>query len=204
MIVSYMEGFGIGAGLIIAIGAQNAFVLSQSVRRNHPLLIAMICALCDAVLITLGVTGVGAAVAASPVLGRVAAWGGAVFLFWCGFGAFRSMLRGGSLQADVAAETSIRAVVLATLAVTLLNPHVYLDTVVTLGGISGRLPEAERYVFGAGAATASVVWFLTLSLGGRALAPVFTRPTAWRVLDGAVCATMWVIGLALLREAVAA
>jgi len=193
-----MQGFGVGGGLIVAIGAQNAFVFSQGVRRNHALAIALTCSLCDALLIVAGVTGVGALVASSPVLGRWAALGGAVFLGWYGLGAFRAMVRGGRLAEGEGEQQSLRAVLAATLAVTLLNPHVYLDTVVMLGGISGQYPGTSRYAFGAGAATASLAWFLALGLGARLLAPVFTKPEAWRVLDGAVCVTMWGIAVAML------
>ncbi len=200
MLAPYIQGFGVGAGLIIAIGAQNAFVFAQGLRRNHALPIALTCSLCDAVLIAAGVTGVGAAVAASPALGRVAALAGAAFLGWCGLGALRSMLAGGHLAAEAQARTSLRAALAATLAVTLLNPHVYLDTVVMLGAVSGQYPGQARYAFGAGAATASFAWFFTLSLGARALAPFFTRPAAWRALDAAVCATMWTIGAGMLMR----
>lgn len=194
MLFEYLQGFGVGAGLIIAIGAQNAFVFAQGVRRNHSGAIALTCSLCDAALIAAGVAGVGTAVAASPELGHWAALGGAAFLGWCGLGALRSMLRGGRLNPEGETATTLRAALAATLAVTLLNPHVYLDTVVMLGAVSGQYPGQGRYAFGAGAATASFAWFFTLALGGRALAPLFTRPAAWRTLDAAVCATMWTIG----------
>lgn len=198
MLVPFLQGAGIGGGLIVAIGAQNAFVLSQGVRRNHPLPIALLCGLCDALLILLGVSGVGTLVASNPLLGQVAAWGGALFLFWYGLRSLRSALRGGVLAAKRASSPSLRTALGATLAVSLLNPHVYLDTLVLLGGISGQFPEQERYLFGIGAMTASFVWFLTLSLGAGLLAPLFRRPVAWRILDSLVFLTMWSIALSLL------
>lgn len=197
MVAAYLQGMAMGGGLIIAIGAQNAFVFSQAVRRNNALLVALLCSLCDAVLIGVGVTGIGTAVAANPVLGRWSAWLGALFLFWYGLGALRSALRGGCLEDEARVLVTARATAMATLAITLLNPHVYLDTVVLLGAVSGQYAQDARYVFGAGAATASVLWFFTLALGGGMMAPLFRSRGAWRVLDGVVCATMWGIGTRL-------
>lgn len=201
MMTPYVEGFAMGGGLIVAIGAQNAFVLTQGVRNNRPLLVAMLCIVIDMACISLGVSGVGTAVAANPVLGTAAAWGGAVFLLWYGWGAFRSMVRGGRLEADAETADTLRRTIGMTLAVSLLNPHLYLDTVVLLGGISGQYATPARYVFGAGAVTASVAWFLCLTLGGRMLAPLFARSVTWRVLDGVVGVTMWGIAAGLLRSA---
>ncbi len=202
MFSPFIQGFGTGAGLIVAIGAQNAFVLSQAVRKNHHLAVAAVCILCDALLITAGVAGVGTLVAQSPVLGKWTAIGGAAFLFWYGLNALRSAFRGGSLHVGDAAERGLGRTLAATLAVTLLNPHVYLDTTVLLGGVSGQFAGMGRYVFGAGAATASVAWFLSLCLFGRLLAPVFVRPAAWRILDGLVCAVMWSIAAGLVLSEV--
>lgn len=198
----YLQGLGMGASLIVAIGAQNAFVLSQSIRRNHHKSVAGICILCDCLLITIGVLGVGAMFATNPLLRDVATWGGAAFLLWFGFSSFRSALRGGSLHTDEGRTLPLRAAVAGAFAVSLLNPHAYLDTVVLLGGISTTFAGEGRYLFGAGALTASVLWFCVLSLGGRALAPVFRKPSAWRVLDGLVCAMVWTIAIGLVRQAV--
>jgi len=197
MLTPFLQGFGTGGGLIVAIGAQNAFVLSQAVKKNHHIPVAALCILCDAVLITAGVAGIGAVVAGNPALARVTAIGGAAFLFWYGLNALRSALRGGALQTRQDQSAALGKTLLAALAVTLLNPHVYLDTVVLLGGVSGQFPGAGRYIFGVGAVAASFTWFTILCLFGRALAPVFTRPAAWRVLDGLVCAVMWTIAAAL-------
>lgn len=202
-ITPFLQGFAMGGGLIVAIGAQNAFVLTQAVRRNHTLAITLLCCLCDLIFITLGVTGVGAAVAANPVLATAAAWGGAAFLAWYGLGALRSALRPGALTTDAQATGSLRATILALLAVTLLNPHFYLDTVLLLGSVSGHYADQSRYLFGAGAIAASCVWFTTLSLGGRALAPLFAKPAAWRILDALVCTVMWYLAASLVDRAMA-
>ena len=200
MSIPFIQGFGMGGGLIIAIGAQNAFVLSQGVRRNYPWTIALVCACCDSVFILLGISGVGSAVAANPLLGQLTVWGGALFLFWYGAIAFRSAWRGGSLEANGIKVTTFRTVMTATLAITLLNPHVYLDTMVLLGGISGQFPSSQRFLFGAGAITASFIWFFSLSLGAGMLAPIFRKKLAWRILDGVVCLTMWSIAVSLLWD----
>lgn len=204
MISSYMQGFGTGAGLIVAIGAQNAFVLSQSIRKNHHLAVCLVCSLCDAVLITLGVMGTGELIMKNPVLLRPAAWAGAAFLAWYGFGSFRSAVRGGHLDSGGPAPDGLKAILLMTLAVTLLNPHVYLDTVVMLGSISSQYPGEGRYLFGLGAVSASFAWFHTLGFGGRALAPLFKKPVTWRVLDSMIGLTMWAIAFALAQRALAA
>jgi len=200
MLIQFAQGFGMGGGLIVAIGAQNAFVLSHAVRKNYILIIPLICIVCDGLLIAVGVSGVGTAVASSPGLTRLATWGGAAFLLWYGARAFKSALQGGKLEADKEVAPTLKAAVLATLAVTLLNPHVYLDTVVLLGSVSGQYNQAGRIFFGVGAVTASVLWFFSLSFGGRMLAPLFRRPIAWRILDGLVCAVMWTIALLLVMN----
>jgi L-lysine exporter family protein LysE/ArgO len=202
MIAPFIQGFGTGGGLIVAIGAQNAFVLSQGVRGNHHVIIAMICIFCDALFITAGVAGFGAAVSTNPTLSQWVAWGGAGFLFFYGWGALRSAIRGGSLDASDRAVRSLRAAILTTLAVTLLNPHFYLDTVVLLGGVSSRFQGESRMLFWAGAVSASTLWFIALSLGGRMLAPFFTRQISWRILDSLVCFTMWTIAVSLLMHGI--
>ena len=198
MFIPFLQGFGISGGLIAAIGAQNAFVLSQSVRRNHHMVIALICSICDATLIAVGIGGMGTLVASRPFLMQLAAWGGAAFLFLYGLRSFCSALRGGRLETDTETVSTLGSIICATLAVTLLNPHVYLDTIVLMGSVSGQFAGTGRIWFGAGAMTASFIWFFSLSLGGQMLAPLFQRPLAWRVLDGLVCVTMWGIAFSLL------
>ena len=195
---AFVEGFGVGGGLIMAIGAQNAFVLTQGVRRNYHYLVAFICAVCDILLIGLGVAGVGATVKMHPEVGQWIGWAGSMFLFWYGLRALRSALRGGHLEMENSTSFSRNRVVAATLAVTLLNPHVYLDTMLFLGAISTQFVGGGRYLFGLGAMSASIVWFFSLSVGGQFLAPFFKRATTWRLLDLFVCLTMWGICLAMV------
>jgi L-lysine exporter family protein LysE/ArgO len=199
MFLPFFQGMSTGGSLIVAIGAQNAFILSQSVRRNHHLLAALICITADILLISCGVSGVGTAMAANAGLQSAAAWGGAAFLCWYGLGAFRSALRPAGLLTDRETARSLRSVILTTLAVTFLNPHFYLDTLILLGSISAQYPEPARPMFGMGAMTASVIWFALLSLGGQALAPLFARPTAWRVLDTVVGTIMLGLAAMLVR-----
>ncbi len=203
MVGAYLSGLGVGLGLIVAIGAQNAFVLARGVRGNHHWAVAGVCSLCDLVLIAAGVLGLGAAVARHPALAAVAGWGGAVFLSWYGFLALRSALRPRGLAANEDGDLSRSAAVAAALTVSLLNPHVYLDTVMLLGSVSGSFPGGERWLFGLGAGTASVLWFFGLALGGRALAPLFAKPASWRVLDAAVCLTLWGVAISLAKSAYA-
>jgi L-lysine exporter family protein LysE/ArgO len=198
MYVPYLQGFGMGAGLIIAIGAQNAFVLSQGVRRQHHWLVASLCFFCDAALIFVGVAGVGSAVSAHPRVMQAAAWTGAVFLFCYGARALRAAFAHNTMQAGQTEALSRRAIVLTTLAVTLLNPHVYLDTVLLLGSISGQFAENQRLVFALGACSASFLWFFLLSLGGSLLAPIFVKPWTWKVLDIFVCCSMWGVAICLV------
>jgi L-lysine exporter family protein LysE/ArgO len=194
----YLQGFGIGLGLLVAIGAQNAFVISRAVRKDRAVLVAAICMVCDAILIALAVTGAGAALAMNPAVAQIATIGGIVFLVCFGARAFRASLRERTLDhRDARRVASLRSTVLATLAVTLLNPHTFLDTFVLIAGISAPLDASGRAVFGAGAVTASFVWFSSLAVAGRALAPWFRQPRTWKLLDGFVCATMWTIAAVL-------
>lgn len=185
--------------MIIAIGAQNAFVLRQGIRRERVLLVVSLCALIDAALIAIGVGGVGMLIALSPTLTRFSAWGGAIFLFWYGLLAFRAALSPKALDPNTTeSDSSLRSVVLTTLAVSLLNPHVYLDTVVLVGSLAAQYPADTRPFFAIGAILASLSWFFSLGYGARLLAPLFTRPAAWRILDLLVGVVMWVIAWGLL------
>ncbi|MGY1577631.1 LysE/ArgO family amino acid transporter [Streptomyces sp. MN13] len=192
-------GFGTGLSLIVAIGAQNAFVLRQGVRKEAVLAVVGICALSDALLIALGVGGVGAVVVAWPGALTAVGWVGGAFLLGYGALAARRVLRPGTagLRTEGEAATSRRRAVLTCLAMTWLNPHVYLDTVFLLGSIAADQGPL-RWTFGVGAAFASVCWFVALGFGARLLGRWLARPTAWRVLDGLVAATMIVLGLSLI------
>lgn len=192
---------GLGAGLIIAIGAQNAFVLRQGLKRQDVFLTALVCTLCDVLLIALGVAGLGTLVSSQPLLTAIAAWGGALFLFVYGLRALLSALKPGRLEADAPTlPMSRRDIVLTTLAVSLLNPHVYLDTVVLLGSIGGQFVGVSRLAFGVGAATASSLWFFGLAFGAQRLGPLFRHPRAWRVLDVLIALVMWSIAASLVAE----
>ncbi|WP_406418936.1 LysE/ArgO family amino acid transporter [Streptomyces sp. NBC_01614] len=191
-------GFGTGLSLIVAIGAQNAFVLRQGIRRDAVLAVVGICALSDALLITLGVAGVGAVVVAWPGVLTAVAWvGGAYLLGYGALAARRAVKPGGALVADGEGVRSWRRAVLACLAMTWLNPHVYLDTVFLLGTVAAdRGPM--RWTFGLGAVLASLCWFAALGFGARLLSRHLAKPVAWRVLDGLVAATMIVLGVSLI------
>lgn len=192
-------GFAASAGLIVAIGAQNAFVLRQGLKRQHVGWVVAICACGDIALILLGVAGIGAMVQAWPGLLQVLRFGGAAFLGAYGLMAAQRAWRGaGGLAPAEAAPESRGRVAAACLAFTFLNPHVYLDTMVLLGSISMRYPGVARWAFALGACTASVVWFTTLGFGARLLQPIFRAPQAWRVLDGCIAAFMLTLCLLLL------
>lgn len=197
----FFQGLAISAGLIVAIGAQNAFVLAQGVRGAHRLQIALACASSDALLIALGVGGAGALIASQPALLALARWGGAAFLLVYAAMALRRAWHGESMTLPADSQQSVWRVLLATLAVTWLNPHVYLDTVVLLGGVAAQLPAQERFTFGLGAALASWLWFFALAYGARLLAPLFTRPTSWRVLDASVALVMLAVAASLIQGA---
>ncbi|MBP0484212.1 LysE/ArgO family amino acid transporter [Sagittula salina] len=191
----YLQGMALGLSLIVAIGAQNAFVLRQGLRRAHVLPVVLVCAVSDAVLIAAGVAGFGALAEALPGLD----WGmrvfGAAFLVWYGARSLWAAWRGGvALEAGEGTQ-SLRAAVLTCLALTWLNPHVYLDTVVLLGSVSARY---DALPFALGAMSGSFLFFFALGYGARGLAPLFARPLAWRLLDLVIGLTMWGIALGLL------
>ncbi|MGW1543516.1 LysE/ArgO family amino acid transporter [Streptomyces sp. NPDC002309] len=191
-------GFGTGLSLIVAIGAQNAFVLRQGVRREAVLTVVGICALSDAALIALGVGGVGAVVAAWPGALTAVGWIGGAFLLCYGALAARRVVRPqGALRTEGDSAGSRRRAVLMCLAMTWLNPHVYLDTVLLLGSLAADRGPL-RWTFGIGAVTASLCWFAALGFGARLLGRWLTRPAAWRVLDGLVATTMIVLGVTLI------
>ena len=199
---AFAQGLALGLGLIVAIGAQNAFVLRQGLRRAHVGSVVLFCAVADAVLIGAGVLGMAQALGARPGLARALALAGAVFLAVYGWRAWQRARRPQHLQAAGGDAGAGRAAVLAQAAgFTLLNPHVYLDTVLLVGGIGAQQPVVLRGWFVAGAACASVAWFSALGYGARWLAPLFARPQAWRVLDGLIGATMFVLAALLLQRA---
>ncbi|MDQ1124673.1 LysE/ArgO family amino acid transporter [Microbacterium trichothecenolyticum] len=218
MLTPLLAGLGLGFSLIVAIGAQNLFVLRQGIRREHLVAVVAVCALSDAVLIVLGVSGVGIVLQAIPWLIVVVRWAGAAFLIGYGLLAARRAVRpsGATLRVDVdtpaspsspdaggttvqtrPARTSLAATLLTCLALTWLNPHVYLDTVFLLGSIASTHGEG-RWAFALGACLASLVWFSALGFGARFLGRWLDTPRAWRVLDALIAVVMFAIALSLV------
>lgn len=212
--LSVLAGLGLGLSLIVAIGAQNVFVLRQGIRREHVLAVVVICAVSDAVLIIAGVAGLGFVIAAAPWLVVVARWAGALFLLTYGLLAARRAWRGGEtgLDADgtdaasspaagggttTLTRTRLAPVVLTVLALTWLNPHVYLDTVLMLGSIAATHGE-ERWLFAVGAVAASILWFTALGFGARYLGRWLRTPLSWRILDAAIAVVMITIAVSLV------
>ncbi len=197
-----LQGLALSMGLIVAIGAQNAFVLRQGLRREHVGPVVLFCAAADALLIMAGVLGMAQALGERPGLARALALAGALFLAVYGGLALRRARRAGQLRAAPGGEGLGRTAALAQAAAfTLLNPHVYLDTVLLVGSIGAQQPAELRAYFIAGAALASAIWFGLLGFGARWLAPWFARPRAWQVLDSLIGLTMWVLSALLLRHA---
>ncbi|MCP1315615.1 LysE/ArgO family amino acid transporter [Halomonas sp. 707D7] len=194
--LSYINGLVMGLGLIVAIGAQNAFVLSQSLRREHPLAVALVCIVCDALLIVAGVFGLATLLHQSPVLLALARYGGAAFLIVYALQALARALGSDALTVRQSAPRSLAAVLAATFAVTLLNPHVYLDTVLLIGSLGAQQPSPGAFALGA--VCASTLWFSALALAGTRLAPLLARPVTWRLIDLLVAAMMLAIALQLL------
>jgi L-lysine exporter family protein LysE/ArgO len=193
LIVGFLASFA----LIAAIGAQNAFVLRQGIRREYVLPVVAMCTVSDIALIAAGIAGVGALINAHPSAVTIAKFGGAVFLFGYGLLAARRAWRPSSLTPSEAAPARLAEVLVTCAAMTFLNPHVYLDTVVLLGALANEHRDG-RWLFGIGAVTASAVWFVSLGLGARRLAALFATPMTWRILDGLIAATMIGLGVAMI------
>ena len=198
-----LAGLGLGLSLIIAIGAQNAYVLRQGVRRERVWLVIAICAVSDIVLIVAGVAGMGVLLEATPWLVQVIRWAGAAFLLgYAVLAAIRAIRGTGGLDpaataTGAAGRTLTIRVALTTLAITWLNPHVYLDTVLLLGGVGASYGE-DRWVFALGASLGSVLWFAALGYGARLLGGVLRRPLAWRIIDGLIAVIMLALGVLLV------
>jgi L-lysine exporter family protein LysE/ArgO len=199
VLAAFATGFGTGFSLILAIGAQNAFVLRQGLMRAHVLAVCLVCAVSDAVLIAAGVAGMGTLAGLAPWLIDALTWGGAAFLIVYGALSLRRAFRPAGLRAAASGATSLGAALGTAMAFTWLNPHVYLDTVALIGAVSTEfVGRAPMTAFAAGAVTASFVFFFGLGYGARLLAPVFERPRAWAVLNTAIALVMWSIALSLL------
>jgi L-lysine exporter family protein LysE/ArgO len=189
-------GFIASFTLIAAIGAQNAFVLRQGIRREHVLPVVALCTVSDIVLISAGIAGIGALISAHPGALNIAKFGGALFLIGYGLLAARRAWRPSSLSPSEKAPARLIEVMVTCAALTFLNPHVYLDTVVLLGALANEHRD-ERWLFGVGAVTASAVWFVGLGLGARRLAGLFASPMTWRILDGLIAVMMIGLGVSL-------
>jgi len=195
-----VQGFSLSAGLIIAIGSQNAFVLRQGLKKEYVFTICTICFLCDALLIFLGVGGVGKLIASSQTLMLIARWVGALFLIFYGVRSFCSAFKNEALSVDKSKSIipGVTGVIAAAFALTLLNPHVYLDTLILIGSIAGQYPETERLGFAIGAALASMIWFYGIGYGARILTPFFQKQVSWKILDVLIGTVMCLIAGNLL------
>ena len=195
--IAAVTGFFTGLGLIIAIGAQNAFVLRQGLRREYVFPIVLFAALSDALLIIVGIAGLGALIQGFPLALEVIRYAGAAYLTWFGISALRRALKPSTLEAAADGKGSLGAALLSIAALTYLNPHVYLDTVILLGGVANQFSD-DRWVFGLGAATASFVWFFSLGYFAKFLSRFVSSPKFWRVLDSFIAVVMFTIAFILL------
>ncbi len=201
MFVPFLTGLFLGGSLIIAIGAQNAYILRMGLLRHHVFWLCLFCAVSDALLIILGVAGLGAIVQAQPSLLRLIALAGALFLAGYAFIAFRRALNPSILVAAEAKKPTLMAALAICASFTWLNPHVYLDTVVLVGAYSTKFQDDARIAFGAGAVLASFLWFFGLGYGARLLEPLFAKQKSWQILDGLIGLVMGLLSLSLFKEA---
>ena len=202
MFAAALAGYVLAISLIMAIGAQNAFILRQGLKREHVFILCLLCALSDTILIVAGVAGLGTLVSQHPVALAAIAVGGAIFLFGYGLMAFRRAFNPDVLKAGAGPSLPLGKAVAACLAFTFLNPHVYLDTVVLLGGLSAVYQGEARLAYAVGACAGSFTWFFSLGYGARLLAPVFARPKSWQVLDILIGLVMWGLGAKLAMDLV--
>lgn len=195
----FYQGFSIGLGLIIAIGAQNSFVIKQGLLKNQVFIIALTCALIDAILIAVGVGGLGKIISSDPMLLLAAKYGGIAFLLCYSAKSFRNAFKSDILHvSNYDDKIGFKKAIITTLAVSLLNPHLYLDTCVLIGSIGAQFHKEERLYFGLGAILASFTWFFTISYGARLLLPIFQKPISWKILDFIIGIIMFGIALSLM------
>jgi L-lysine exporter family protein LysE/ArgO len=194
--LAFLPGFLTGLSLIIAIGAQNAFVIRQGLMRHHVLLVVAICAISDAALIFLGTGGLGTLIQSRPSLLEFIRWFGVVYLTWFGIRSVRSAFKDQSLNAGEGSSLSKSKVAAICLSLTFLNPHVYLDTVILLGSIANQF-EGDRWFFAIGSATASLVWFSAIGFGARAASRFMSKPIFWKILDSVIAIVMFTIAITL-------
>ena len=197
--IVFITGLLLGGSLIIAIGAQNAYVLKQGLLRSHVFLICLICALSDAILIAIGTSGVGKIIETHPEWLNAITWFGATYLFIFGLMSFRAALKNETLH-TASGETSqnTKTIIATVLALTFLNPHVYLDTVLLIGSIASPYNSTDRLSFTLGAISASFIWFFSLGFGARFLTPLFNKPSAWKILNIIIGLVMWWIAYQLI------
>ncbi len=199
MWTSIFSGFGLSLGLIAAIGVQSAYVLRQALQRSYVPLIVTLCILIDSVLIVLGVAGMGTLMEHQPQFVQWIKWAGAIFLFCYGLRAFYAAWKGiGISNTNEPPKQSAGAVIMTVLAISLLNPHAYLDTMVVIGVVGGRYPWPENIGFTVGAILASITWFSAIGFGAKYLNPLFKKPITWRVLDISIGCIMWTIAVSLI------
>ncbi len=195
-VIALITGFFTGMSLIVAIGAQNAFVIKQGLLRSHVTLVVFVCALSDALLIILGTGGLGTIIQSRPDLLDVIRWFGVIYLTWFGFKSVRSALRNETLTASNQSAESWKKVLLTVLAMTYLNPHVYLDTVIFVGSLANQF-ESQRWYFALGACIASGIWSSAIGYGARSASHLMSKPLFWRVLDSAIAAIMLTLAITL-------
>lgn len=194
--IALLPGFLAGLSLIVAIGAQNAFVIRQGLSRQHVFVVVAICAIADAALIALGIAGLGAIIQGLPWLLETVRWFGVAYLTWFGITSVRSAFKNEVMDTSGTQTSSLKKAVLTVLGITFLNPHVYLDTVILLGSISNQFADG-RWIFGFGAMTASIVWFSAIGFGARAASRFMSKPIFWRVLDSLIAVVMFSIAFYL-------
>ena len=200
MIEIYLQGVILGFSLIMAIGAQNAIVLKHGVKGIYPLWTATICSFGDVLLIAVGIGGLGAIISQDTLLMNLAKWGGFSYLLWMAVGSFRACLNANSLIVDDKEQSlSFKQVTSIVFLVTFLNPHVYLDTVVLLGSIGSQFPEHLRVCFAAGTMSAGIVWFFSLSIAGKMLSPILSKPQPWRIFNGLIGIVLIYVAFTILR-----
>ena len=195
-VIALITGFFTGMSLIVAIGAQNAYVIKQGLLRSHVTLVVFVCSLSDALLIILGTGGLGTIIQSRPDLLDVIRWFGVIYLTWFGFKSVRSALHNDTLTASNQSAESWKKVLLTVLAMTYLNPHVYLDTVIFVGSLANQF-ESQRWYFALGACIASGIWFSAIGYGARSASHLMSKPLFWRVLDSAIAAIMFTLAITL-------
>lgn len=200
LLIPFAKGFLTSASLIMAIGAQNAFVLKQGIMKSHVFIVALLCSLIDSILICIGIAGMGKFITSQPNLLEACRYGGGAFLFYYGAKSFFKAYKSTSAILLEAAPTqdSLKLIITTLLFVSFINPHTYLDTIILIGSIGAHFEGIDQVIFAFGASTASIIWFFSVSYGAGYLAPFFTTPSTWRILDIIIGIIMWSIAISLI------